>query len=274
MPRVIAGSTALVTGGARGIGRATAAALIAEGVRVVLTDVDEGLLQRTAAELSSDHADPVTSVVLDVTDGEAFRRVVAACGPIDILINNAGIMPLGRFLDQDPHLDDRQIDINLRGVLHGMRAVLPDMVARRRGHVVNLASTAGKIGLPDGAVYCATKHAVVGLTEAVRLEHADTGVRFTTVMPALVRTELTAGTRPMRYPPMAEVDDVAAAIIDALLHDRLEVYVPRFARLAAILPAILPRRLTEAVGRLFGADKVFEGVDPVARATYRQRISS
>src|SRR5690606_12715348 len=109
---------------------------------------------------------------LDVTDLDAFTDVVARVegelGPVDILVNNAGIMPVGPFAALAPDTDDKQIAINLFGVIHGMRATLPRMMRCKRGHVVNIASSAGKVGIPNIAVYCATKHAVVGLTEAVR----------------------------------------------------------------------------------------------------------
>src|SRR5690606_16876449 len=124
---------------------------------------------------------------LDVTDLDAFRDVVARVeadlGPIDLLVNNAGIMPVGGFAALASTTDEKQIAINLHGVIHGMRAMLPRMERRRRGHIVNIASSAGKIGIPNLAVYCATKHAVVGLTEAVRAEYIASGIGFTYVMP-------------------------------------------------------------------------------------------
>ena len=196
--RVIAGSCALVTGGARGIGRAIAEALLREGVKVVVADVDGVAAARCADELAGEGR-TVRAMDLDVRDLESFRSVVARLeaelAPVDILVNNAGIMPLGPFLEQAPGSDDRQIDVNLRGVIHGLRAVLPGMLRRRRGHVVNVASVAGKVGVPFAAVYAGTKHAVVGLTEAVRHELRDSGVDLSYVMPAIVDTELTSGTR-------------------------------------------------------------------------------
>jgi NAD(P)-dependent dehydrogenase (short-subunit alcohol dehydrogenase family) len=280
--RVIAGQCALVTGGARGIGRATAEQLVREGLRVVVTDIDgEGAL-RAATELSALRLGAgvqpsVRGMALDVRDAAAFGRLVEEIerdfAPVDVLVNNAGIMPIGPFLEQDPAQDDRQIDINLRGVIHGMRAVLPRMVQRRRGHVVNIASVVGRVPTPYIAVYSATKHAVVGLTEAVRHEHEDTGVLFSYVLPSFVNTELTSGTGRVRYPPPVEPGDVAAAVVRALRYGLVDVYVPRFGKLGALLPALLPRRVVERIGRWFGVDRVFREIDHAGRAAYESRIS-
>ncbi|MEQ1508360.1 MAG: SDR family NAD(P)-dependent oxidoreductase [Myxococcota bacterium] len=275
--RVIAGSTAVVTGAARGIGRAIAEALVREGVKVALVDRDGPLCEQACRELAG-IGPAVRAYPLDVRDGPAFAAVVdqvgAELGAVDILVNNAGIMSLGGFLDQDPALDDRQIDVNLRGVIHGMRAAVPGMVRRGRGHVVNVASVAGKVGVPNAAVYAATKHAVVGLTEAAHHELHDRGVWCSYVLPSLVDTELLSGAGRLRYPPVVKPAQVAAAVVHALRTGEVDVYVPRFGRLAAVLPAVLPRRVVETVGRWFGIDRVFDGVDPAARAAYQGRLGS
>ncbi len=183
-------------------------------------------------------------------------------------------MCLGPFLEADPRLDERQIDVNLKGVIHGMRAALPGMLARQRGHIVNIASTAGVIGVPNAATYCATKHAVVGLTEAVRREHLGSGVDFTYVMPSIVDTELASGARPLRYPPLVSVAEVADAVVGALRTGQIDVFVPRVARAGRDLPAYLPRRAIERLGRLFGIHQAFEAIDDEAREAYRSRIGS
>lgn len=275
--RVIAGSCALVTGGARGIGRAIVEALLREGVKVVIADVDGVAAARCAADLAGEGR-TVVPMDLDVRDREAFTAVVerieAQLAPVDILVNNAGIMPLGPFLEQSAARDDRQIDINLRGVIHGMRAALPGMLRRRRGHVVNVASVAGKVGVPFAAVYAGTKHAVVGLTEAVRHELRDSGVDLSYVLPAIVDTELTSGTRSLRYPPRVRPEQVADAVVRALRTGRVDVFVPEFARLTTILPVLLPRSVVERVGRWFGIDQVFAELDGEARRAYDLRMDS
>jgi short-subunit dehydrogenase len=273
---VIAGQCALVTGGARGIGEATVRALLKEGLRVVIADLDPDLAEATARKLAAIGPE-VRSYPLDVRDAAAFAglvdRVERELAPVDVLVNNAGLMSTGAFLDQAPALDERQIDVNLRGVIHGMRAVLPRMLARGRGHVVNVASVAGKVGVPYTAVYAGTKHAVVGLTEAVRHEYRDRGVSFSYVLPSIVNTELTAGLGRLRYPPVVEPADVADGIVRALLTGKVDVYVPRFGRLTTILPALLPRPVVERMGRWFGVDTVFASPDSAARAAYHDRIN-
>lgn len=262
---------ALVTGGARGIGLATAARLAAEGYRVAIADLDGEEATRAATGLG------ITGYALDVRDADAFRalveRIEVELGAIEVLVNNAGIMPVGPFLSQPLEMDVRQLDVNVLGVIHGMRAVLPAMRARRRGHVVNLASVAGRVGCPDIAVYSAAKHAVIGLTEAVRREYGAEGIRFTMVCPAFVQTELISGAPGPRWPPPVLPDDVARAIVRALDTGAVEVFVPRIAKLTAILPAVLPRRVVERIGALLGLTAMFTGVNERERAAYSARIA-
>jgi len=261
---------ALVTGGARGIGAAIARQLAREGYFCVLADLDFDRARATAAGLGG------VAMQLDVRDAEAFaacvRRVEAEHGPVEVLVNNAGIMPIGPFTEQSVEMDHRQIDINLHGVIAGMRAVLPQMRARRRGHIVNIASVAGRVGCANGAVYSAAKHAVIGLTEAVRYEVLDDGVRLSYVLPGFVRTELIEGAPGPLWPPPSAPEDVARAVSRALTTGRVDVYVPRIARLSVVLPALLPRRIYEPLGRLFGLTEMFRSVDARAREAYRARI--
>ena len=177
----IAGLVVAVTGGARGIGDATARALAARGARVVTGDLPE----------------------LDVTSRESFAAWLEAAGPIDVLINNAGVMHVGPFLEESDEWTRRQVDVNLHGVILGMKLALPAMVARGSGHVINVASAAAKIGVPREAVYAASKHAVLGVSQSVRLELRGSGVDLSVVMPGLVRTELASGTLQGRADPLA-----------------------------------------------------------------------
>lgn len=267
------GRVALVTGGARGIGKATATAMLQSGATVAIADVDRQAAEATAEELG--RYGIVRAYALDVTDRREFEDVVQAVeselGPVDVLVNNAGIMVLGDFLQLDESLDSRQIDINVFGVIHGMRTVLPSMIRRRTGHVVNIASSAGRVGVPFSAVYSATKFAVIGLTEAVRYELKDTGVTFSYVMPGLVQTELISGVRGLRWPPPATPEQVAAAVVAGVRDEKIDIYVPRIGRLAMVFPALVPRRVYEAIGEFLGIATVFENVDPAGRAAYRRR---
>jgi short-subunit dehydrogenase len=266
---------ALVTGAGRGIGLAISEALLAEGCRVVMTDIDVEALESSAKGLDPT-GERVMVLPLDVTDGQAFHRVIETVqsqwGPVDLLVNNAGIMVLGQVLEVPLSLDERQIDINIRGVLNGQRAVLPSMLRRGRGHVVNIASAAGQVGIPYAAVYSATKFAVVGLTEAVAYETRDTGVFFTAVCPSLVETELLSGADRPRWPPAAQPQDVAQAVVRAVKKRKELVFVPRLARLTAILPAVLPRRVARRIAEFLNMGEMFHDVDMDQRAAYRGRM--
>jgi short-subunit dehydrogenase len=263
-----------VTGAARGIGRAIALELATHGHEIIVADRDREPALAVVAELRARGAS-AEARELDVTAAFAFEAAVdeveRARGPIDVLVNNAGIMALGAFLDQPRYQDSAQRAVNLDGVINGMRAVLPRMLARRRGHVINVASVAGRVGTPFAAVYSATKFAVIGLTEAVRQELDGQGVDLSYVMPGVVRTELIAGTRPPPWPPVASPEDVARAVREVLRTKQVDVYVPRVARLSVILPAILPRAIYERIGRALGVDRLFADFDPRARAGYIAR---
>ena len=238
--RILVGQVAAVTGGARGIGRATAAAFAREGMKVAIGDLDAELAERTAAELGPG----VAAFELDVTRRESFETffedVEEQLGPLDVLVNNAGIMSLGRFLEESDESAIRMVDINLHGVIFGTKIALQRMVPRDRGHVVNVASQAGRYGAPGGATYSATKHAVIGLTEAIRGElHAEgSAVELSYVLPYVVNTELGAGTHRARGFKNLEPSEVADAIVDAVRHGTVEV-VP-------VLGATVPPRFADA----------------------------
>ena len=144
-----------------------------------------------------------------------------------MLINNAGIMPLNLLTDEPDEIAKLQIDINLHGVIFGTKIAMADMIARNSGHIVNIASQAGKAGFPGGATYCATKHAVVGLSEAARGELRDTNVEVSCVMPAIVNTELGSGLHEARGVKTLEPEDVAEAIVEAIETNRFDVWVPK-----------------------------------------------
>ncbi|HEV2753821.1 MAG TPA: SDR family NAD(P)-dependent oxidoreductase, partial [Solirubrobacteraceae bacterium] len=228
-PRPLHGKVAAITGGARGIGRATAQAFVRQGMKVAIGDLDLQAAQQTADELGPDAA----AFGLDVTDRRSFAAVLDGTqeqlGLLDVVVNNAGIMPIGRFQDEDDAIARRQVDINVHGVITGTKLALERMVPRNTGAVVNIASQAGKFGIPGGATYSATKHAVVGLSEAVRGELAleDSAVDVVYVLPALVNTELAAGTTQTRGVRKVEPHDVADAIVHALGHGIVDVWVPR-----------------------------------------------
>ncbi len=166
-------------------------------------------------------------------------------GPIDVLINNAGIMPVTPLAEEDDASVTRQLELNLHAVIRGTQEAMRRMVPRGSGHIVNIASLAGKSGFPSLATYCATKHGVVGLSEAVRTELRGTGVEISVVMPGLVRTELIAGLKDARGVKTLAPEDVANEIVSALEVPRFDVFVPRSTGPLIAVTGALPRRLRE-----------------------------
>ncbi len=269
----IRGRVIAITGGARGIGRATAAALIARGARVAIGDLDAELAARTAAELGGE----TLALALDVTSGASFQafldEVEMALGPLDVLVNNAGIMPVGRFLDEDEAVTRAEIEINVHGVIRGSKLALMRMLPRGRGHLVNIASLAGKGGFPGIATYCGSKHAVVGFSESIRQELRGTSIEVSCVMPALVNTELTTGVGKTRLVRTLGPEEVAEAIAGALERPRFDVWVPRENAVLFRVLTVLPRSWREGIARALGGDTVLLDADQGARAAYEARAA-
>src|SRR4029077_11703613 len=244
-PRILAGETAAITGAARGIGRATAEAFLRKGMKVAIGDVDLDAAQKTASELGPS----TVALALDLTDRASFAafldRAGEQLGPVDVLVNNAGIMQIGRFIDEDDLTARRMVDINIHGVILGTKLALDRMVPRDRGHIVNISSQDGKFGTPGGATYSATKHAVVGLTEAIRGELRLMGahVDVSYVMPAIVNTELGSGLVEVRGSKNLQPTEVADAIVEALEQRLIDVWVPKSSKRTSAMATLMPRPL-------------------------------
>jgi len=271
--RSLSGKVVAITGGARGIGKTAAQALIRKGCRVALGDLDIEMAKQTATELGGG----TIAIQLNVTDRDSFAAfldgVERQLGPIDILINNAGIMPVTPFEQETDESIRRQLEINVYGVIVGTQLAVRRMKPRGTGHIVNMSSSAGKAGVPGIATYAATKHAVVGLTEAVRAECRGSGVELSYVMPITVNTQLIEGLAEQRGVKRVEPEDVTKEIVDALELGKVDLYVPRELRASVILGGLLPRRAREAMARFMGVESVMTEVDPAARAAYEERIS-
>jgi 2-hydroxycyclohexanecarboxyl-CoA dehydrogenase len=178
------GRTALVTGGASGIGAATARRLAAEGASVVVCDLNEEGAREVAADLDG------LSMVMDVSDAESVRAAADAAGPIDVLVNNAGMDLPGFFVKTDEPMWDVVVGVNLRGTMSVTRALLPGMHERGRGSIVNVASEAGRVGSQMSCAYSAAKAGVIGFTKALARESARFGVRCNAVAPGPIETPL------------------------------------------------------------------------------------
>lgn len=270
----ISGRTIAITGAARGIGYATAKALLARGARVVIGDRETPVLETAVAGLSG--AGMVTGHPLDVTDRESFVTFLDKVradggGRVDVLINNAGVMPVGHLLEQSEQAIRSAIEVNFYGVLNGSRLVLPEMVARRRGHIINIASLAGVVAVPGQVVYAGTKFAVVGLSTAMADEFAAQGVEVSVVMPPFTRTELIAGTKDTGTSKPIAPEKIASAIVRTLDRPKTHVMVPYPMRIIGPMLSLLGPGGRRRLNRKMGSDRLFLDFDADARRDYERR---
>ena len=285
---------AIVTGGASGIGRALSEELARRGAAVVLADVQTAEAAAVATSIAASGRSASAST-LDVTDCASVKRLVERVaeehGRLDFVFNNAGIGVGGEIRDHTIDAWNRIIDVNLRGVVHGVQAAYPIMLRQRFGHIVNTASMAGLMPAPLSTSYSATKHAVVGLSKALRVEAAGLGVRISVLCPGVIRTPLLSGGRygifvgalpepeqraaALRYfgrfRPM-DVGVFAAKVLNQVARNRAIIVVPAWwkllwwlDRLSPTLSLVLAGRLVESARRdLAGASR--DGAAPGPRS--------
>ena len=270
----ISGKTIAITGAARGIGYATAKALLARGARVVIGDRDIAVLESAVSDLGK--LGQVTGYPLDVTDRESFEVFLDkarsdGAGHLDVLINNAGVMPVGSFLDETEQSIRSSLEVNVYGVLTGCQLALPEMVRRRSGHVINIASLSGLIPLPGQVVYVGAKYAVVGLSTALADEMAPHGVQVSVIMPPFTNTELISGTKSGGAIKPVEPEEIAAAIVKTLDKPKTHVSVPPPLRFTAQLAQLLPPKGRRALNKILGLDRVFLEFDASKRKSYEDR---
>ena len=266
------GKVVAITGAARGIGLATAEALIAQGAKVSIGDIDLVLAEKEAERIGA------KAFKVDVRDRESFavfiQNTVQHFGSLYALVNNAGIMPMGAFLDEDPALADAQIDINFRGVVIGMQLALPELLKNNTGHIVNIASLAGRFALPGSAIYSGTKFAVVGLTEAVAGEFRDSGIEFTAIMPSKVLTELTAGTEnAAKVIPSVTPQQAANAVVSTLIKPRLFIAVPDYLQSVYSVYGMMPQWMRKGARQVLGDDGILTKLDHSMHSGYANRIN-
>jgi NAD(P)-dependent dehydrogenase (short-subunit alcohol dehydrogenase family) len=266
------GKVVVITGAARGIGFATARRLVEGGANVAIADIDEVKLAQSAEMLGI-----ACFGRLDVTDPHEFDnfldRVEAEVGPLDVVVNNAGIMPVGPLHEEEDRVSRRVIDVNVLGVVYGTKAALRRMLPRRSGHIVNISSLAGESYVPGGVMYCASKHAVKAFTESARREYRHSGVAISQVMPIFVDTDLLSGAPGVRGLPKQRPDRVAGAVVRLIERPKPKVWVTKYAGTVVSAQNFVPHQVAEAFGRLMGAERTFlaAAADPIRRG-YEERI--
>jgi NAD(P)-dependent dehydrogenase (short-subunit alcohol dehydrogenase family) len=269
----VAGTVVAITGGCGGIGMATARSFALRGATVALGDLDAELAAESAAELGSPHI----GLGVDVGDSGSFRsfldQVEEKLGPVDTLVNNAGVMLLGPLDEESDDSTETTVRVNLIGVINGTKIAMLRMKERGRGRIVNIASQAGKTGFPGGATYSATKFGVVGLSEAARNELVGSGVGITCVMPGPVRTELAGGIGNAKGVRWLSPYEVGEGIARAVEEGDPEVWLPPITRWLQPPTSLLSAPLRDRLMKVFGADRVLSGaVDESARTDYERRF--
>jgi NADP-dependent 3-hydroxy acid dehydrogenase YdfG len=267
----VAGQVVAVTGGARGIGRDIARQLAAAGARVAIGDYDRDAVQAAAEELG--HA--VQGLPLDVTDTESFRGFLSATesrwGPIDVLVNNAGVLWAGAFDEEPESATRRMIEVNLHGVIRGVRLAAPAMRDRGRGHIVTIASAAARLSPPGESTYAATKHGVRGYLTGVREELRGSGVQLSVILPGVVDTELAAGTA-TGAARLLQPADVARAVLRVIARPRFEVTIPRYAGPLSRFADLLPQLARDPVLRRLVPNQVAATRGSSVRTRYESQL--
>lgn len=270
----VADKVIAITGGARGIGLATATVLQGLGGKIAIGDIDESAVTEAGARLGLG-----VCRGLDVTDRQSFTdfldSVENELGPVDVVVNNAGIIAVGSALDEPDAITRRVLDVNVYGVILGTKLAAQRMLPRGHGHIINVGSLGSVLPTEGIATYCATKHAVLGYTDAVRMENRGSGLHFSVIMPTLTNTEMIAGVGHAKGFQNAEPDDVARAVAAVIAKPKSRVVVPRSMGVVASTQRLMPQRVSEALGRLLGTGRVFTSdVEVDKRTPYARRTGT
>lgn len=255
----IVNKTVLVTGGASGIGKLIGEYCLQKGARrLIIWDIDTERSKLVCDQLSGQGYE-VIATTINLTDTSAIQQaaneIVAQYGGVDILFNNAGIITSNRFFYEMEHSEiDRTMMVNTQAQMHVTLALLPAMIKKKCGHIVNISSAAGFMPNPRLSVYCASKHALTGWSESLRLEleSMDGDYHVTTVTPAYIDTGMFAGVRSPLI-PMVKPEVAANNIIKGVLKSKIYVRIPFIVYIAPFFKGILPQRWSDfLVGKVFG----------------------
>lgn len=256
----VRGKTALVTGGALGMGLLWCERFAADGASLVIWDINEKNLDRAVKDFER-RGVKVFGQIVDVSDAKTVHDAAQVAneetGGVDILVNNAGIVHSNPFLETaDAHLA-ATIDVDLKGVMWCMKAFLPHMIEQNSGHIINIASLAGYVGVPRMPAYSAAKWGVIGLTESIRLETnrvlRKKGIKFTVVCPGFVDTGMFAGAKPPRLTKMLKPKEVVDISYEAFKEDKYVVREPWLTKVTPLLKSALPYKAVDIITDLFGA---------------------
>ena len=261
-----------ITGAGSGIGRATALALARRGARLALGDLDVLAAEAVVGECRIAGADRAVAVRVDVGDEAAFSDFIDAAeaelGPLDVLVNNAGVLWVGSFSDEPAEWIERQIRVNLIGCINGTRQAARRMGPRRRGHIVTVASAASLLAPAGEATYTATKHGIYGYLKSVRRELRRSGITVSVVMPAVVDTPLAAGTS-AGGTSLLTPERIADAIVGVMRRPRFEVVVPRTAAVLHAVQRACPQFVRDALDSMLVPNQI-SSADMSLRADYQK----
>lgn len=264
----ITGKTVLITGGASGIGYLMGKQLLKEGAKcLVIWDVQEEALNRVVREFT-DQGHQVLGWQVNIADSAQIQRAMQEMQPqsitVDVLINNAGIIVGKDFANHSPDDIARTMNVNALAPMYLTREVLPGMLQRGSGHIVNIASAAGMVSNPGMSVYCASKWAITGWSDSLRLEleRARSGIKVTTVMPYYIDTGMFAGVRSPLI-PILKPEPVVEQIVAAIKADKIFLRLPRALNLVPLLRGLLPTRWFDRIGGewlgVYRSMKTFKG---------------
>ena len=263
--RDVKGKVVLITGAAMGMGKLLTEKFCKDGARVIMVDMNKEELKASRDQFVEQGFE-VYEYVCDVSDPKQIAALATwakkEVGPVQVLVNNAGVAFRGTLIDQDVEQISKIFDVNVKGVAWMMKAFLPDMIEANEGHILNLASASGFIGVPGAAAYASSKWAVIGLSESVRYEirNMHKNIKFTIVCPSYVSTGMFEGVRPPRGTGFLSPKRIVNAMYDAFKKDKLYVLEPFMVKLTPTLKALLPPTLFDFMHTTLGLDKGASGL--------------